>query len=77
MAQQLAFGDLVEVALLTLGQVLGLGVGEAHLDGLVAFLLGGLDLGDEAGARLDDGHGDDLTVGIEDLGHAQLLPKNS
>ena len=64
---------LLQVAQLALGE-LALGhILEAHLDGGIAFLLSGLLLGDHAGARLDHGNGDHVTVLIEDLGHPDLL----
>ena len=45
---------------------------EAELDGGVAVLLGGADLGDHAGPGLDDGDRDDPVVVVEDLGHPEL-----
>src|SRR2546426_822041 len=46
-------------------------VGE--LDGGVAVLLLGADLGDDAWPGLDDGDRNDPVVLVEDLGHAELL----
>ena len=64
---------LGQVAQLRLGE-LALGDGlEAHLHGLIAVVLEGLLLHHGAGAGLDDGHGDDLAVGVKDLRHADLF----
>ncbi|MOA67280.1 hypothetical protein D3C78_1943840 [compost metagenome] len=65
------------MTLLALGEVLGLGILEAHLDGRVAFLLGGLDLGDDVGAQLDDGHRDDRAVLIKNLGHSEFATQQT
>src|SRR5512133_688249 len=70
--------QLLAVALLGLGGALAaVGVHEADLAGLVAMLGGGLALHDHAGAGLDDRHGDDLALLIEDLGPPQLLADDS
>lgn len=50
---------------------------EGDLDGVVAIRLGVADLRDDAGARLDDGHGDEAVVRVPDLGHAELLAKDA
>ena len=70
---QVADACLCQVALLATGQVLVGGGHEAQLYGLVAVFFGGLLLHDTAGARLDDGNGHDLAVGVKDLGHADLF----
>ena len=49
---------------------------EAELDGAVAVVVGGADLGDDAGPGLDHGHRDDLVVLVPDLGHAELLAQD-
>ena len=61
------------MALLGLVELALLNVLETELYGVVTVLLLGLELRNDAGARLDDGAGDDLAVGVEDLGHADLL----
>src|SRR5262249_21379394 len=50
---------------------------QADLDGLVAVLVGGLLLHDEARARLHDRAGNDRPVFLEDLGHPDLLADDS
>ena len=53
--------------------LLGAHFAVAHLHGLVTVGLDGLLLHDGAGAGLNDGDRNDLAVGVEQLGHAQLL----
>ena len=50
---------------------------ERDLDGGVAVVLRGADLGDDAGPGLDHGHGDDAVVLVPDLGHAELLAQQA
>ena len=64
---------LLEVAGQGLGDPLGLLVAEADLHGVVAVVLFGLLLGDHAGACLDDRDGNDSSLFVEDLRHADLL----
>ena len=64
---------LVQVAHLGLGQLALGDILEAQLHSGVAFLLGSLLLDDGAGARLDNGDGDDLAVFVEDLRHTDFL----
>ena len=64
---------LLQVAELRLVELLLLDVCKAHLNGVIAFLLLGLELGHDAGTCLDDGDRDDLALSVEDLGHANLL----
>ena len=65
--------SLVEVTLGGLVDLLGAHFAVAHLNSLIAVRLNGLLLHDGAGAGLDDGDRNDLAVGVEQLGHAQLL----
>ena len=67
------YASLVEVTLGGLVDLLGAHFAVAHLNSLVAVRLNGLLLHDGAGAGLDDGDRNDLAVGVEQLGHAQLL----
>ena len=65
----------------SLGEVAQLGLVElalgdgliAHLHGLITVVLDSLLLHHGAGAGFDDGHGDDLAVGVKDLRHADLF----
>ena len=68
---------LGEVTAHGLVDLLGLDLAEAQLHGLVA--VGGLrlDLAHRVRLSLDHGHGDELVLLVEDLGHADLLTKNS
>ena len=53
----------------------GLDVLEAHLDGVVAVGLAGLDLRDGARTSLDDGHRDQPARLVVHLGHAHFFAK--
>ena len=68
---------LGEMAAHGLVDLLGLDLAEAQVHGLVA--VGGLrlDLAHRVRLGLDHGHGDELVLLVEDLGHADLLSKNS
>jgi hypothetical protein len=46
------------------------------LDGRVAVRLGGLDLRHRVGRRVHDGDGDDASLLVEHLGHAELGPED-
>ena len=70
------YACLCEVALHGLVYLLFLDVTETDLHGLIAVGVGGLDLRDNAGASLDDGHGDDGVILSPDLRHAQLAAEN-
>ena len=52
-------------------------VTEAQLHGGVAVGAGGLELGNAAGTRLDHGDRDGFACVVEELGHAQFLPKDA
>ena len=75
LSEGLLGGDarLVEVTLLGLVDSLYLDVAEAELNSLVAVVLNSLLHNDRAGACLDDCYGNNLSVCIEDLSHADLL----
>ena len=64
--------SLFQMAELRLGQLGFLDVLKAKLYGVVAVFFGGLLLGHDAGAGLDDGDRDEAVVGVPDLGHAEL-----
>ena len=63
---------LAEVTGGRLGDLGAVDLAEADLDGVVAVLLGGADLGHHVGAGRDHGHGDDAVVLVPGLGHAEL-----
>ena len=50
---------------------------ETDLDSAVAVSGLALELGDAAGSRIDQGDRDGSALGVEELGHAQFLPKNA
>src|SRR3990172_6430538 len=58
------------------GVVQALSRPHAELDGVVAVLLLGLDLDDDAGRRVDDSHRPRLAFLREDLRHANLSPED-
>jgi len=64
---------LLEMAELRLGQLGFLDVLKAKLYGVVAVFLGGLLLGHDAGACLNDSDRNDLAALIENLGHAHFF----
>src|SRR4051794_36562011 len=66
----------LEVAGHGLGHLARVDLTVGELDGGVAVLLLGTDLGHDARPGLDDGHRDDPVVLVEDLGHAELLAQN-
>ena len=66
----------LEVALHRLRGLAPPGLGEGELHGLVAVALHRLDLGDRAGARLDDRDRNDPRVLGEDLRHPELRPQD-
>jgi hypothetical protein len=67
-----AIGQLGCLHLALLGLVGATLFAETELDGDVAVPLDGLQLGDEAWPRLDQGRGGDHAVFVEEPGHAQL-----
>ena len=81
---ELELFKVLEHADAVLLQMAGFGLGDVllgnffvtELDGFIAFLFCGHLLGHDAGACLDDGHGDDLAHFVEDLRHADLLADN-
>src|SRR5215469_3102593 len=58
-------------------RVLELGLAKTQLNSFVAVLRQGLDLGDCAGAGLDDGNRNGLAPGAENLGHAYFSAQQS
>jgi hypothetical protein len=52
-------------------------IAETELNGVIAVSAGGFELSDAAGASLDHGDRDGPALFIEELGHAQFLPKNA
>ena len=68
---------LAEVTGGRLGDLGAVDLAEADLDGVVAVLLGGADLGHHVGAGRDHGHGDDAVVLVPGLGHAELGAQQS
>ena len=79
LAQGLLGGNvcLLEVTCCCLVDLLGGNLAEAQLNSLITIALDGLLLHDGAGTSLDDGHGDDLAVLIEQLGHTDFLADNA
>ena len=79
LAQGLLGGDigLLEVASGCLVDLLGGNLAEAQLNSLIAVALDGLLLHDGAGTRLDDGHGNDLAVLVEQLSHTDFFADNA
>ncbi len=63
---------LLEVAGERLGHLARVDLAVGQLDGAVAVLLRGAQLGDDVGGDLDDGHRDELVARIPDLRHAEL-----
>ena len=76
MTQQGVAG-FVEVALGGLIDQLFAGFPEADLHRGVAVGVIAFELGDAAGAGLDQGDGDRFALLVEELGHAQFLPENA
>ena len=68
---------LLQVAFLGLAQLALLDLAEGELHGGVAVALGVAHRGHLAGAGLDHGHGHDLAVLAEDLGHARASCRGS
>ena len=65
--------SLLQMAELRLGQLGFLDVLKTKLYGVVAVFFGGLLLGHDAGACLDNGDRNDLAALIENLGHAHFF----
>ena len=67
----------LEVTLIRFGQVLLLDIHKAKLQSVVAILLNGLLLCDDARANLDNGYRNDVSFFIENLRHADLFTDHS